>query len=217
MKTDQQSGQQQLVAPGWHLVLVLFALALLSVTGLYLGAAPFVLRYTILAARQILLLALVLLAVALRDLLGRLPSTWPATVRDAAMGIALAVVCWQAWPYLARVIKPPASAGLIPRNTGEIATYLLVAGLVAPFIEELVVRGYLQQQFSAITHCSAAGVALQAIVWGTVHGFLGWRHMLMIAGLGVPFGLLALWRRSLMPGIGAHCVFNIFVLMSWRA
>jgi membrane protease YdiL (CAAX protease family) len=203
---------------------VLFALALVSVTGVYLDPVPFMLREAIFAARQFLVLVLVLLAVGLSghirllDLLGCLPSTWMAARVDASIGIAVAGLCWKAWDYLALIVKPPAGGpAFVPQGKAEIVCYLMMGGLVAPFIEEIVVRGYLQQQFAAVTHSQIAGVVVQAIAWGAAHGYQGGTGMLMIAALGVPFGLLALWRRSLVPGIVAHCAFNIFVLMSWCA
>jgi membrane protease YdiL (CAAX protease family) len=41
--------------------------------------------------------------------------------------------------------------------------------------------------------------------------------MMMIAALGVLFGFLAMWRRSIVPEIVAHCSWNLLVLASWSA
>lgn len=47
---------------------------------------------------------------------------------------------------------------------------------------------------------------LQGIVFGAAHGYQDEKYMLMIAAYGALFGLLAHWRRSLRPGMLAHCL-----------
>jgi len=92
---------------------------------------------------------------------------------------------------------------LVPRSTAELGLFLGVSA-TAGFCEEIIFRGYLQRQFAAWTRIEIIGVILQAAVFGAGHGYEGKGRMLLIAVYGVLFGLLALWRKSLRPGMIAH-------------
>lgn len=92
---------------------------------------------------------------------------------------------------------------MVPRSLGELALFLGVSA-TAGFCEEVIFRGYLQRQFAAITGSAVAGVVLQAVIFGAGHGYEGSARMLLIAVYGAMFGVLALWRRSLRPGMIAH-------------
>jgi len=80
----------------------------------------------------------------------------------------------------------------------------LLLALTAGFCEEIVFRGYLQRQFSTFTGAPYAGVVVQGFIFGAAHGYQGVKYMLLIAVYGCMFGVLALLRRSLRPGIIAH-------------
>ena len=82
----------------------------------------------------------------------------------------------------------------------------MAVSLTAGFCEELIYRGYLQRQFTALTHSVAGGIVLQAIAFALSHGYQGWRFVLLIAVLAAMLGLLANWRRSLRPGMIAHAL-----------
>lgn len=97
-----------------------------------------------------------------------------------------------------------AVAQLAPANGKEIACWLLLCMLVG-VAEELVFRGYLQQQFTAWARGAAVGgVVFSAIMFGSAHGYEGVRAMFLLAVFGSLFGLLALFRRNLRAGIFAH-------------
>jgi uncharacterized protein len=97
-----------------------------------------------------------------------------------------------------------AVAQLAPENGKEIACWLLLCMLVG-VAEELVFRGYLQQQFTAWTHGAAAGgVVFSAVMFGAAHGYEGARAMFLLTVFGALFSLLALFRRNLRAGIFAH-------------
>ncbi len=77
--------------------------------------------------------------------------------------------------------------------------------LLVGVAEELVFRGYLQQQFTAWSRGAAAGgVVFSAIMFGAAHGYEGVRAMFLLAVFGALFSLLALFRRNLRAGIFAH-------------
>ena len=92
---------------------------------------------------------------------------------------------------------------LIPGTTLELLVWFCVS-TTAGICEEIIFRGYLQRQFSAISTSAFAGVLLSAVVFGAAHGYEGGPRMLLIGVYGLMFGLLAWWRKSLRPGMIAH-------------
>jgi membrane protease YdiL (CAAX protease family) len=76
--------------------------------------------------------------------------------------------------------------------------------LTAGFCEEVVFRGYLQKQLQAMTGSAAIAVLGQALFFGVAHGYQGVKNVIVIAVLGLLYGLLALGRRNLRPGMIAH-------------
>ncbi len=93
---------------------------------------------------------------------------------------------------------------LAPSNGKEVVSWLMLCVLVG-IAEELVFRGYLQQQFTAWSRGAAAGgVVFSALMFGVAHGYEGARAMFLLAVFGAFFSLLALFRRNLRAGIFAH-------------
>jgi membrane protease YdiL (CAAX protease family) len=107
-------------------------------------------------------------------------------------------------PHLPQDQAARAVVQLAPSNGKEIVSWLLLCVLVG-IAEELVFRGYLQQQFTAWTRGAAAGgVVFSALMFGAAHGYEGARGMFLLAVFGALFSLLALFRRNLRAGIFAH-------------
>lgn len=94
---------------------------------------------------------------------------------------------------------------LVPRNLVQLLLFWGVSA-TAGFCEEVIFRGYLQRQFTAWTSSAAAGLVLQALAFGASHAYEGPRRMALIAVYGAMFGGLALWRRSLRPGMISHAL-----------
>lgn len=92
---------------------------------------------------------------------------------------------------------------IAPQGAATIVMWVFLSA-IAGFVEEIVFRGYLQRQLGVITNSVAAGVVFSAVLFGCGHGYEGTRRMVLIAVYGVLFGLLALWRKSLRPGMIAH-------------
>lgn len=93
--------------------------------------------------------------------------------------------------------------GLLPQSGAEIAAWTVLCA-TAGFCEELIFRGYLLRQFGALFGTLWLAVVAQAIVFGLAHGYEGWQRMILIALEGVVLAALAVWRKSLRPGMGAH-------------
>lgn len=92
---------------------------------------------------------------------------------------------------------------LIPDTRFDLAMWFLLSS-TAGFCEEIIFRGYLQLQFAAITRSMLLGTIISAVIFGASHGYEGVPRMILIGIFGLMFGVLAWWRRSLLPGMIAH-------------
>jgi membrane protease YdiL (CAAX protease family) len=92
---------------------------------------------------------------------------------------------------------------MMPHGWVERALWVLLAAS-AGISEEFVFRGYLQRQLTAFTGRTTMGLLLQVSIFAVAHGYQGVRSCLVIAIYGALFTLLALWRKSLRPGMIAH-------------
>lgn len=144
----------------------------------------------------------------LRDLVGGKWNGIGAVVRDVAIAIGFLLVSGgilNGMAHLLKAVPNQAIRNLLPRDETEIALFLALAA-TAGFCEEIIFRGYMQRQFTAVTRSATGGILVQALAFGAGHGYQGWKYMVMIAVFGILFGLLAEWRRSLLPGMMAHAL-----------
>jgi uncharacterized protein len=233
-RTRQQSHvdstERRLVAPLWHTALLIAILLAIAAYGVLAQSRPrsgtqlvehrgsAVPLYLSLAAAELGLLRFVVAGglrktqTRFRELLGERWGSWRGVARDAG----LALVVWAGWTIAASLVRgalghdPAKEIGtLLPRGPFEIGAWLLLS-LTAGFCEEAIFRGYLQRQFRAVTGSAAVAVLLQSIVFGVSHAYQGVRNVIAISILGAIYGWLALWRRSLRPGMIAHAWTDIF-------
>jgi uncharacterized protein len=129
---------------------------------------------------------------------------------DFLMDVGIALLFWcVVWVVLlgfTRVLKfngESAAKLILPQTIAELAIFVALA-LTAGFCEELIFRGYLQRQFLALTGNTAASVVLQAVVFGAAHLYQGAKGVLVISVYGAMFGVLAVMRKSLRPGMIQH-------------
>ena len=73
-----------------------------------------------------------------------------------------------------------------------------------------------KKQFQAITGSAGWAVLIQAILFGIGHLYEGVGPVARITLFGGLFGLLALWRKSLRPGMIAHPWSDIFGVIIFR-
>ncbi|HUK86778.1 MAG TPA: CPBP family intramembrane glutamic endopeptidase [Terriglobales bacterium] len=150
--------------------------------------------------------------VSLRELVG---GKWP-TFESALLDAGIAVGFWVASALVLIAVGLALGLGrtnleelrrtigfLAPHNGRELLLWPVLC-LTAGFCEEVIFRGLFQRQFAALTRSRWGGLILQALLFGAAHGYQGPRRMAQIAVYGGLFGLLALWRRSLRPGMMAH-------------
>src|ERR1051326_4849479 len=97
---------------------------------------------------------------------------------------------------------------LLPTTPAESAVWIFVS-IAAGICEELVFRGYLQRQFWGLTRSLPLALLLQSLIFGFGHIYQGWKPAVVTAIYGLVFGLVAAWRRSIIPGAIAHTVADI--------
>ena len=104
---------------------------------------------------------------------------------------------------------------LFPHSGVEIVVWALLSA-TAGFCEEIIFRGYLQTQLSRMTGATWIGILGQAAVFGGSHAYEGWQRVIIIAVWGSMFGVLAMFRRSLRPGMMAHAFHDFFTGVAGR-
>jgi membrane protease YdiL (CAAX protease family) len=221
-----------LIAPAWHTIVFIAIFVGISIAGGFFqhtvkqrpqavvpsgSAVP---RYISVLVFEWLLVLYVRKGVhkrgvRLRDLVGGRWSTPKDVLKDLALGAGL----WALWMGL---MNPHVlgggtntAEGLLPKGILESLAWLPLA-LSAGFCEELAFRGYLQRQFQAITGSAVWAVPIQAILFGVGHLYEGVGPVARIMLFGVLFGLLAVWRKSLRPGMIAHAWSDIFGVIIFR-
>jgi uncharacterized protein len=130
--------------------------------------------------------------------------------KDVAVDAGLALGLWTVWMIVekgwVRWFGPEHAASIqafLPWRELEILLWVGVS-ISAGICEELVFRGYFQRQFEVFTRSRWTALLLQAVLFGISHGYQGVEASVKIAIFGALYGLLAMWRRSLRPGMMAH-------------
>jgi membrane protease YdiL (CAAX protease family) len=136
---------------------------------------------------------------------------WICSVLILAAGkLALGLASFDMGKSLSEVSELKKTLGfIVPQGAIEMVAYLALT-VTAGFCEELIYRGYFQQQFRAWTNNVAIAIVAQGILFGASHGYQGWRFMVLIAAYGCLFGIMASWRKSLRPGMMAHAWQDLF-------
>jgi len=148
---------------------------------------------------------------SLLELVGGEWGSAQAVLRDALLAVGLWGGTVLLLAGMERVLHTGQAApisGFLPRRPVEMGLWVLLS-LSAGFCEELIFRGYFMRQFAAWTRSRWIGLLLQALLFGVSHGYQGVAACIRITVFGVLFGLMAMWRRSLRPGMMAHALTDI--------
>jgi membrane protease YdiL (CAAX protease family) len=129
---------------------------------------------------------------------------------DIVCAIAIAAVLRFSGPLLYQLLGRWTSATgfLLPKTPAESIVWIAVS-ISAGVCEETVYRGYLQRQVWSFTRSLPAALLLQAAIFAVGHIYQGWKPALITAIYGLIFGLVAAWRRSIIPGAIAHAIVDI--------
>jgi CAAX protease family protein len=217
--TDRDS-----VAPVWHtIVFVAVILGLSSLQAIKLPALEAHGRTQIYLSGIVLEVALVLYVWLLglrprrKSMLDLVGGKWTAP-KDVLLDISVALLFWCAvlgFLLTMRIILGDNASGtraittLLPRTAIEMIAFVALS-ITAAFCEEFLFRGYLQQQFLAWSGRVEVAAALQALVFGIGHLYQGWKGALTITLYGAMFGILAVMRKSLRPGMIQHAMQDSF-------
>jgi len=144
----------------------------------------------------------------LRSLLDEAPWSTRRWLWYAAIGFASFIV-WLALGAGLGAVLPSSPeqlrgvAAMLPHTSEERLLWVGFA-LSAGFCEEVVYRGYLMRQFSAFAGNRSLAVLLQAVIYGSGHLALPLEMVVSVVLLGVLLGALAVWQKSLVPGMILH-------------
>lgn len=210
------------IAPLGHTIGLVAALLGISAFGALLHARPHstkssgnVKLYLSVIAIEWILVIFVKLGlrphVRFMDLLGRKWDKFGRICWDIASAIGLALVWMAIAPLVVRLLGPEhwgSFLSLLPHGRVEMSLWIAMS-LTAGFSEELIFRGYLQQQAALLTGRPVIAILLQSLMFGLSHGYQGMKNMALISVLGLLYGMLALWRKSLLPGMLVHAAMDI--------
>ena len=131
--------------------------------------------------------------------------------REVALGLALFIPFFLGTAWLGTALKdaglsapstPPVA--LLPgRNIGEMLLACILVSVVA-VAEETIFRGYLLLRFTAITARPAIALVLSAAIFSLGHGYEGAAGVVTVGVMGLIFGLIYLWRGSLIAPVVMH-------------
>ena len=210
------------IAPWWHTVVLAAAVLLVSVFGLRMRAHAGALathhmrEYLGTLLWEWILAGMVLWGLSLRrvpvqTLLGKWQTGLGAWLSDLTFALAFWVISAFVLGGIGMLLqfahfKVPEQtiAALAPATVGELLVFVLLS-ISAGFCEELLFRGYFQQQFVRFAQGRLwAGVAASSLLFGCAHLYEGAAGVISITLFGAMFSLLALKRRGLRTGMLAH-------------
>jgi uncharacterized protein len=144
------------------------------------------------------------------DLLGERWRTASRALTDLLCAAGTAALLHYSGPFLYQLLGrwTTTTGFLLPTTRPESVAWVGVS-IAAGICEETVYRGYLQRQLWSLTRSLPAALALQAVIFGSAHVYQGWKPALITAIYGLIFGLVAAWRRSIIPGAIAHALGDI--------
>ena len=219
LEAAPQAAGRGAVAPVWHtivFIVVLLGFAFLQQLPRFAARAEqapsriptyvLTIGYELFLLGYVWLLGLRPYKIPLRELIGgrwkRATDFWKDAGVAALFWIVVVLVIG-ALSVAMRFSGAKAASFLLPKTGTEVALWIPLA-VTAGFCEELIFRGYLQRQFLALTGNVAAAIALQGIVFGAGHLYQGLKGVIVISLYGILFGILAVMRKSLRPGMMQH-------------
>lgn len=102
----------------------------------------------------------------------------------------------------------PELSGMLPKGALAFGLWVCMA-TAAGVCEEIVFRGYLQRQLTAITGKPVLAILGQAALFGIAHSYQGFTATAVITVAGLIFGSLAAWRGNIRACILAHISVDI--------
>jgi membrane protease YdiL (CAAX protease family) len=144
----------------------------------------------------------------------------PWTVRGVCIYALVAVAMFIVWSIFGLITRPLLRLDpdqvrnimvLLPGTMAERSLWVALS-LSAGFCEEFIYRGYFLRQFQHFTGSIVAAIVLQAVCYGIAHAALPFRIVVLVTCLGILFGSVAAWRRTLVPGMLMHAALDLLAL-----
>jgi membrane protease YdiL (CAAX protease family) len=144
------------------------------------------------------------------DVIGKAWDGWSDFYRDLGISALVLAALYAIGQLSIRLIPPSqldaaAFRSMVPQKVEEALAFLIV-GLSAGFVEEFVFRGYLQKQLQALFGNTLLASVVQVALFTQGHLYQGMARLIPVALIGAVLTAVALWRKSLIPGMIAHGV-----------
>lgn len=158
------------------------------------------------------------------------PESLPKTFAFGLLGVAMAYAA-----NIVLVVPYLALSGNLAQQAADKAKWtsalsdlpvasLLPLAMFVGFWEELVFRGFLLGRLRLALGAgegspparTVLAVVFTGILFGGAHGYQGPTGLLQTSALGIVFGLLTVWRKSVWPAVIAHLTIDAFSLFALR-
>ncbi len=153
----------------------------------------------------------------------------PGLALDNILGVALTVVIYGlilatlgllavVWPDVIKQMQENA-AGLLEMIPNATPLVFLLMAMTIGVYEEVLFRGFIMPRLRRATGSWIAAVILSSAVFTALHAMEQTPAALIIVGiLSVSFSLVTIWRRSIVPAIIAHALFDFsqFLLLMYQ-
>jgi membrane protease YdiL (CAAX protease family) len=108
---------------------------------------------------------------------------------------------------------PKEIAFILPRTKTE-RLFWIILSITAGICEETGFRGYVLTKLNLFFNNWYLTVALSSLSFGLGHFYQGTGGIILTGVYGLLFCLLFIWRKSLIPGIFAHFLQDLFALFT---
>lgn len=176
------------------------------------GSVSFVLTAIASILRDLALVFLILFFLwRNREALSSIGLIFKAAKRNAGLGILLFLPFYFGMGALERSLeaigfsgsKTPLPSFLDIHGMGEVFLAFILVVVVA-IAEEIIFRGYLILRLKAVTGSVTWAVFLSAFIFSLGHGYEGTAGVVTVGIIGVIFGFIYVWRKSLLAPIIMH-------------
>jgi membrane protease YdiL (CAAX protease family) len=109
-------------------------------------------------------------------------------------------------PWLHTVEQNPLASLL---GTGRNVAIFGVVVVIAGGVREELQRAFVLDRFERHLGGAPLGLFVYSIAFGLGHTLQGWDAAVLVAALGAVWGVMYLWRRSVVAPIVCHALFNL--------
>jgi membrane protease YdiL (CAAX protease family) len=106
----------------------------------------------------------------------------------------------------------PLPSYLTADDIPQILLALFLVAVVA-VAEEIIFRGYLILRFKTLSKSKVAAVVISAFIFSLGHGYEGSAGVITVGVSGLFFGIIYLWRQSLVPTLVMHFLLDFISIV----